>query len=171
MNAEKAKEKFPKEAWTVVFLLDGVPPTRVVMLKRAAWKKFAPNFHTGIGGTIENETPLENAFRELAEETSISVETLIEFARCVIDEGDKIVYYYWGIYPGGDLPSCTEGDLVWAATEKMLSKEIIPTTRMMIEEWRDRGFALDRPWTIFVRSVGDDLFERELVRVADGLVG
>jgi len=52
------------KAWNVIFLVDQVPPTKAVLLKRAGNKSFAPNKYTGIGGKIElNEDPLASANR------------------------------------------------------------------------------------------------------------
>lgn len=167
----KEAESGVSNSWTVIFLLDDNPPTKVVLLKRAPWKKFAPNFYTGIGGTIENETALANAHRELGEETGVSVPELIEFARCVILGENKVVYYFWAVYVNPDLPDCNEGVLEWVGVDLLLQKKIIPTTRMIIEEWQRREFALDRSWTLFARPSGDQLFERELERIEDGLVG
>ncbi len=39
--------------WNVIFLVDGDPPTKVVLLKRAEDKTFAPNKYTGIGGKVD----------------------------------------------------------------------------------------------------------------------
>lgn len=43
-----------KEAgWNVIFLLDQIPPTKIVFLKRADNKSFAAGWYTGIGGNHE----------------------------------------------------------------------------------------------------------------------
>lgn len=50
------------QKYTVVFLLDKKVPTKVVLLKRALGKKFAPGLYTGIGGKQdEGETIDETA--------------------------------------------------------------------------------------------------------------
>lgn len=159
-----------QEAYTVVFLTDD-PPGKVVLLQRAVWKPFAPLWYTGIGGTLENgETPYENAIRELNEETGFAGIALTEFARCVIRGQNKIVYYFWGLYPGGPLPPCSEGILEWADLAAVADYKVIPTTALVMAEWAKRRFATDRPWTLYCRPIpGDVGLDRELEQVVAGL--
>lgn len=91
------------EKFTVIFLVDGDPPGKIVLLKRSPTKKFAPNFFTGIGGKVgdspafANEGVLEGAYRELSEETKGDLTfrniQLKEFARCVYEHGVKLYYF------------------------------------------------------------------------------
>lgn len=168
--------------WSVIFLIDKNPPDKIILLKRSAKKKFAPNFYTGIGGKIgdlpglENETPLEGAYRELSEETrgELSKENikLVEFARCVYESGLKL-YYFRGEYEKKTLPffSSKDGTLEWVGTEKLLDREFIPTTKAVCEQWQKRCFNLDVPFTVFVKETGVDKSVRlvRIIRVEDGL--
>ncbi|MCA9896339.1 MAG: NUDIX domain-containing protein, partial [Anaerolineae bacterium] len=98
-DLEPSEREISVQVWTVIFLLDSVQPQRVMMLKRAPWKPFAPDMYTGIGGKEEiGEGPLACALRELEEETGLTNIALTEFARCVLD-GQKSLHYYRGIYP------------------------------------------------------------------------
>jgi 8-oxo-dGTP pyrophosphatase MutT (NUDIX family) len=135
------------KSWNVVFLLDRILPARVLLLKRSADKHFAPNLYTGIGGKLEpGETPLESAVRELAEETGLLDLSLTEFARVKI-QPDYWLYYFYGIFRG-EIPPTQDGILEWVETSQIFDREIIPTTRRMLEEWGRRGFRLDRPFTV-----------------------
>lgn len=169
---ERGAETLFDYSFTVIFLLDAENSGKLMMLKRAGWKKIAPNMYTGVGGTIEEETVMENAHRELQEETGFTGVELYEFARCIIFEKSTAVYYFWGIYPGGDLPECDEGELEWADFDSLGGMEIIPTTKMVLEEWGRRGFAVDRPWTLIARPLNNPnvYMARELVAVIEGLV-
>ena len=138
--------------WSVIFLLDKNPLSKIVLLKRANFKKFAPNFYTGIGGKIESgESPLKGAYRELKEETGLENITLTEFARCIVNN-QKTLFYFWGIFPD-KVPECNEGTLVWVEKDQILSKRIIPTTKSICTEWQKRGFAINKPFEIFTKEV------------------
>ena len=142
------------QTWTVIFLLDAVPPQRLVLLKRAAWKSFAPDMYTGIGGKEEhNEGPLACALRELEEETGLADVTLNEFAHCLLD-GEKSLHYYWGIAPQPALPACTEGTLEWVTTKDLLTLPIIPTTLEVLKIWQQNAFSTDMYFTVYEKSVG-----------------
>lgn len=160
------------ERYTVVFLIDEFHPKQVVLLKRAAWKEFAPNLYTGIGGHLNpHEDHFIGAARELLEEVAIQTQLLKEFARCLIIESNKLLHYYTLIYPHVKLPACTEGTLEWVSTEKILEKDIIGTTQFVIEEWQKRNFTSTKPFTVFLHEVpGNDSLKRSLEKVVEGLV-
>ncbi len=156
--------------WNVIFLLDQNPPSEIVMLKRAATKTFAPNFYTGVGGKVEEgETLLQSAYRELQEETGIVDITLKEFARCIIDTEGSL-HYFWGIYDH-PLPQTDDGTLEWVPTFQVDKKDIIPTTKEVCREWQKRGFAIDQPFTLFVKESGKDrgIILTEIDRIEEGL--
>lgn len=143
--------------WNVVFLVDQVPPERVVVLQRSANKSYAPNFLTGIGGKIElNEKIEDSAYRELEEETGISRSELKleEFARCVYEESDLRLYYFAGVYKREDLPKTEDGKLSWVSCQDLLSLDLIPTTKLVCEEWARREFEINAPFTVRVEEVG-----------------
>lgn len=168
--------------WTVIFLVDQDPPSKIILLKRSAKKVFAPNFYVGIGGKVgdivgfESETPLESAYRELAEETennlTIDNITLYEFARCLYDSG-LTLHYFWGMYKETKLPkiSANDGTVEWVETDTLLDLAIIPTTKLVCAEWKKRGFNLNNKFTIYVSETGTQNTVRlvKLLKVADGL--
>ncbi len=138
--------------YSVVFLGDELPPTSVVLLQRAPTKTFAPNMYTGIGGHREefDKDIMETFRRELEEETGIKDIELTEFARLVVRENDeRILYYAFGQYDHKRaLPKCNEGTLEWVETDNLLNKPVIPTTAAVINEWSNRYFAIDKPFTL-----------------------
>ncbi len=162
----------PPVGHTVVFLLDQVPnPTRVVLLKRAAWKSFAPGLSTGIGGKFEEgETAEQAAYRELEEETGLSDIELTQFARAYCSWAPEL-YYFWGIAPSRSLPECNEGTLSWVTTAAILRKRIIPTTLTVLQEWSERGFNPDTRYTLWLRGVlHNGIFEDSTItRKEEGL--
>ncbi len=171
-----------QKEFTVTFLVDKEPPDKVVLLRRAADKSFAPGFYTGIGGKVgdspefENESALDSAYRELEEETEGELGKgnieLKEFARCVYDSG-PVIYYFWGRYAEDKPPriSPSDGTLVWVGTGDLLDRDFIPTTQAVCEEWARRGFRTDSPFTIHVREVGRENTVRlvKVQKVKDGL--
>lgn len=133
--------------FSVVFLGNRTPPTKLVLLKRAS-KRWAGDKYTGIGGKKEDgEEISETATRELKEETGLTNIALKEFAKALVNN-KKVLYYFLGILNTMQLPLCTEGDLEWAPVEEILNFDIIPTTKIVLEEWQKRGFSIDRPWTM-----------------------
>ena len=129
--------------------MDRISPTKVVLLKRAENKSFAPNMYTGIGGKLEpNEDPLASANRELEEETGLRL-PLAEFARVNIKP--DWLYYFYGLF-SGDLPKTADGKLEWTNTNEILSRDVIPTTRRMLEEWQKRDFMVNRPYTVILHE-------------------
>jgi len=169
--------------WNVVFLIDKNPPSKVILLKRSAQKDYAPNFYTGIGGKIgdipglENETPLDSAYRELAEETQGELNEqnikLHEFARCVY-ENDLVLYYFWGLYTKKIPPNfdIQDGTLAWVNTKNILDHDIIPTTKAVCTEWAKQDYKVDQPFTVCVRAIGMDKTIRliEVLKVKNGLI-
>jgi len=157
------------KAWNVIFLVDQVPPTKAVLLKRAGNKSFAPNMYTGIGGKIElNEDPLASANREMQEETGLRL-PLTEFARVHI-KPDLMLYYFYGLF-SGDLPKTADGSLEWIITDEILSRDIIPTTKRMMEEWKKRDFAVDKPYTVILQESEpvDGIRSAKVLRAEEGL--
>jgi len=138
------------EGLNVIFLLNAQPPVRLVLLRRAANKKFAPNMYTGIGGKMEpGETITGAVQRELKEETGLET-PLHEFARVWVND-EKVLYYFWGIHRSSSLPLCTEGTLEWVDAHDVLEKDVIPTTRDLLIEWKARNFDTAHSFTIMLR--------------------
>jgi len=170
------------EKFTVIFLINNNPPAKVLLLKRAATKSFAPNYFTGIGGKVgdipenSDESVLEGAYRELSEETeenlSKEIIKLRGCARCVLKGGIRL-HYFWGEYFGIEPPRVNplDGTLVWVAVEELLQRNIIPTTRVICKEWAQRGFKISCPFTVYVREIGMENTVRlvEVQKVEDEL--
>lgn len=134
--------------WTVVFLGDAQPPSRLICLRRANWKKFQPGRYTGIGGKIEpGEEPLAGAERELAEEVAdFRGIPLTEVGRLIVN-GAYFLGYFAGQANPDRLPSCTEGTLAWVALADISRLDFIPTTKAFLEIWARRKWALT-PFTV-----------------------
>lgn len=140
------------QSWNVIFLLDQNPPTKIILLKRAFDKSFAPNMYTGIGGKVEpSETVLESAYRELEEETTITGLPLKQFAKVIIDEQDELVYF-WGVYDKTQLPISDDGILEWVGINQIFEKPIIPTTKEMLKKWQSQKFSVS-DFTLHVETI------------------
>lgn len=149
-------------SWNVIFLIDQNPPTKIVLLKRAPSKKFAPYMYTGIGGKIEaGETELESAYRELKEETGIGDVDLKQFAKVIIDKKDQLVYFL-GIYTSDSLPHSDDGNLEWVPTNGILNKNIIPTTLEMIKQWKSQNFSI-QPFELHVKTISEENGVKQVV--------
>jgi len=125
------------QVYTTIFIFQ---KTKVLFLKRAEWKKFAPNLYTGIVGKVEENEHKDirsSAYRELQEETRIKPEQIspLKYAGEVLvfnrPDGDHLIYYYSSQVTNDfslDL-FCNEGKLEWHEQESYSELEIIPTTK------------------------------------------
>ncbi len=156
-----------KKKYTVIFLADTIPPTKLVLLKRGSDRELAPGMFTGLGGHIgdkeefKDETALESANRELLEEAGLSGIDLQEFGRLIVN-GKILLVYFFGIFHEELLPSCTEGVLEWVPFNDVLSKDIIPTTRFFIEKWSQNGWSLNSQ-TVFLEREGVDVLNSRTI--------
>ncbi len=144
----------PTNKWNVVFLIDNVPPKKIAIFKRSLDKDFAPNMYTGVGGKIEKgETIIQSAYRELDEETGIKDVKLYEFARVNIHNKALWLYYFWGLYNKKNLPKSSDGILEWVSKEKILEKDIVPTTLALCREWEKRDFSTNSCFTVIEEEI------------------
>lgn len=150
-----------KELFTVVFLGDQQPPTKLVMLKRTSGR-YGGDLYTGIGGHFDPDkdpTMLASAERELSEEVEELAGTPIsEFARCTVNSKLKL-HYFWGqIDAIKPLPMADEreGEISWVPVGDLFGLDIFPTTKPVLKEWAKRGFRVDRPWTLEVSGLEDE---------------
>ena len=145
-----------EKAHTAVFFVDS-QKQRIGMLKRSASVDFAPNLYTGIGGKIEKEEGhRDGALRELDEELgkgkqNFAKEDVREFGRVIINDRN-IISYFAIPYENDALPKANEGigELSWEPMENVLQLAIIPTTKAFMEEWQRRGWAIDKPFSVFI---------------------
>lgn len=142
-------EDFP-ERYTTIFLTDAKEPARLLLLERAADRKFAPNLYTGLGGKVEEgEDQLTCARRELGEETGLTDVPLFEFGRLIINR-KKVLCQFTGTLEPGAVPDCPEGRLWWLEMGNVFTKPLIPTAALFLREWQARGWDVGRPFTLFV---------------------
>ena len=138
------------EIYNVIFLLNNTR-SRIVLLKRFASARFAPNRWTGIGGHVEkNENITDSVLRELLEETNIGQKDIQNF-RQVADftykpgpywpQGYRIVYFC-AVYDKDKLPKCTEGILNWVSINTLSRYDIIDDTKAVLKLLRQKEFNL-----------------------------
>ncbi len=143
-----------EKAHTVVFFIDQ-KTRRIGMLRRSGNVDFAPNMYTGVGGKIEKgEGNYSGAARELNEELVGTFEktSLHEFGRIIIN-GKAIISYFSLPFEADALPSTTEniGDLSWVSLDDIMQLEIIPTTKIFMEEWKKRAWDTSHPFTVSIQ--------------------
>jgi 8-oxo-dGTP diphosphatase len=123
---------------TVVVLFHG---DKMLLLRRASWKKFAPNRWTGLGGNVEPAelSDLESAaWRELFEETDLSTDEVSDFRlyRTLFFhhpvESFVCLLYFAGQTSTDRVPACTEGSLHWVSPEDVAGLDLIENTAQVL---------------------------------------
>lgn len=124
--------------YTVVFIFYG---DKVLLLKRASWKKFGAGKITGIGGHIEPDEMMDipsSAFRELEEETKIKRENLknvkylgvLSFSEPANGHGEGHTYFFSADLKRGDVSlECNEGELNWYPLREALKLDFWEDTK------------------------------------------
>jgi 8-oxo-dGTP diphosphatase len=136
-QAEPSLE-MPDDARSVAFLVSP-DHQRLVLLRRADWKTFAPGRWTGIGGKLEGEEiaePALGALRELREETGLTPDDLSDwrFVADIIDPGAEVrLVYFVAVFAGEHLPPCTEGTLHWVSLTEYQRYDLIENTRAVLD--------------------------------------
>ncbi len=134
--------------------------SQVVLLQRAAWKRFAPLRWTGIGGRLEGAEltePEVGALRELREETGLTLADLSEwrFVADLLDPGAEVrLLYFTAVFAGEQLPPCTEGTLHWVSLADYPRCDLIENTRAALDAILARDLlhaAQSLPWQGIVR--------------------
>lgn len=114
---------------------------RLLLLERAAWKKFAPNRWTGLGGKVEPDELADlnaAALRELYEETDLSPDEVTRFGlrrTLFFDhpaEGLVCLLYFTGETTTDRVPPCTEGTLHWVSPGDLPSLDLIENTAQVL---------------------------------------
>jgi hypothetical protein len=54
-----------------------------------------------------------------------------------------------------DLPTSADGTLEWVSTNKILNKNIIPTTLAMLKQWQSQNFS-PTPFELHVKTISEE---------------
>jgi 8-oxo-dGTP pyrophosphatase MutT (NUDIX family) len=179
-ETERVWERF-ESAYTAVFLVNDLAhPTHIGMMKRGPNQKRFPNQYTGTGGALEDQdvNQVEGAKREWEEEIGLAGVEPKEFGRIIIN-GKGIIFYFVALYPMGELPAPKPsdgkfvGEVEWIPIEEVMGKDIVPTTRYFMDEWKKRSWTSQRPFTVFLEreDVLDVKSAMKSLEIVDGLQG
>jgi 8-oxo-dGTP diphosphatase len=137
-------------AFTVVVPHQG---GRLLLLRRAAWKKRFPGRWTGIGGRVEPDE-LDgipgSALRELREETGLTAGDLVDltlrrtltFRRS--GEPTTCLFFFTAGLRSDRIPPCNEGELTWVAPADLPSLDVIETAGAVLPQLVE-DLGVDRP--------------------------
>lgn len=178
VSIERLWEHF-ENAYTAVFLVDDLDhPSKIGMMKRGPNQKRFPNQYTGTGGSLEktDEDQTAGARREWNEEIGIEGIDPKEFSRVIIN-GKGIIFYFFAPYAEREFPKPKPhdgvyvGEVEWVPIDEVLAKDIVPTTRYFLEEWKARNWSTKQPFTIFFeREDAQDVHSRmNSIEVREGL--
>ena len=138
---------------------------RLLLLKRAAWKTFAPNRWTGLGGKVEpNELSdlLSAARRELFEETDLSPDEVSNLClrRTLFFhhpiEGLVCLLYFTGEARTNRVPACSEGTVHWVSPDDLAVLDVIENTARVLPLLDEDVRRDNRRITCGVASYDDD---------------
>lgn len=116
---------------------------KILLLKRANYKKIAPGLWTGVGGHIEPEEvndPKSSCLREINEETGLKVSDLYDFRLQYIvhrKKNDEIrqQYIFFGKTSTTEVIANDEGELHWIDISKIVELEMPLTIRYTLEHY------------------------------------
>lgn len=113
----------------------------ILFIKRLKENAFAYQKLNGVGGHIEKgEDPLTAIRREVQEECGLHIHTFTLHAVIFIDiECDPgiNVFVFSARYPGGEIQSSEEGDLVWVKKKDVHRTNVIKDVPMLLETIED----------------------------------
>jgi len=113
---------------------------KILLLKRSASKKIAPNVWAGVGGHMEAHeinNPLAACYREIEEETGITqcqisgLTLLYILIRRSVDE-IRQTYFYLGETVQTDVIQTDEGELFWIPENELMNREFTQTFTAML---------------------------------------
>ena len=155
---------------TLCYLIKEKPHRQVLLgLKK---RGFGEGKLNGFGGKVkENETIEQAALRELEEETGLTDIPLAEFGRVIVNNR-HILYYFFGNDNGNPLPESNEGIVERVKVEDLFSYNIIPTTKIFLEEWKKRFWDTTRLFTVSIVRDDPDGIDAKVKKmiVEEGLV-
>ncbi|MDA0745919.1 MAG: NUDIX domain-containing protein [bacterium] len=114
---------------------------RVLLLRRAKTKKFAPGRWTGVGGQVE-VSELGNlegaALREVAEETGLEANEIKDLQLRVVltqpENGNVVnLVFFTGQTGREDVGPCSEGTLHWVALEKVAKLDMVENAGQVLD--------------------------------------
>lgn len=122
------------------FLWDG---SDVLLMRRSANRTFHPGLWAGVGGHIEPHemsTPDLACSREIEEETGITREDLTELRLGYIFLRQRATeirqqYVYFGVSRTRRVRPTSEGELHWVPEAELFNRELVPTTRLLLEHY------------------------------------
>ena len=119
---------------TLIFLTRG---ESILLIKGAPSKRLWANLYNGIGGHVESGEDIQSAaFRELAEETGLTPDTLWMCATITIDTGQNpgvILFVFKGECPIGDPISSDEGLLEWIPISHLSNLPLVEDLPILLE--------------------------------------
>ncbi|MCO6453208.1 MAG: NUDIX domain-containing protein [Caldilineales bacterium] len=117
---------------------------QVLLIRRSPIKRLWPGKYNAPGGHVEKgEDPHAAGVRELAEETGVSVESLILrgliVAETGLDGSGILVFVYRGVAAHQALRASSEGEPVWVRRAEMAALDLVPDLPQVL------ALTLDQP--------------------------
>jgi 8-oxo-dGTP pyrophosphatase MutT (NUDIX family) len=113
----------------------------ILMIKRSAQKKFAPNFIHPIGGKVElNENPYTAAEREVMEEAELKVKNmrleavLLEITPHKDMLQNWLIFHFSADWESGKLSKTDEGEFIWLKPEEIPNQDLFPSVKQVIDK-------------------------------------
>jgi len=111
---------------TLCFVFNG---DDILLMKRSAHRRVFPNRYNGLGGHIErDEDPLSSAFREIREESGLTVRDLRLRAVYNLDAGGEsgiILFVFTAWSDSRVVTPNDEGALYWVARSSVLTLDLV----------------------------------------------
>lgn len=123
-----------RKIWAAVVIIDG--RGRVLVLRRGATDPWMPGHWCLPGGGREkNETPQQNALREVKEETGLDVHSMRFIGTLTDGEGIGFFYQAFRVNCTGDVRLDWENDqFLWASPTEMNRLSFVPGAKEVILE-------------------------------------